>query len=365
MRRTWLRRWSWFIIVAALACALSALATARLLPDRYSAESIVIVPASSAGGPGEATNLATSYADLIPADRTILAEVARKIGRDSSDVYAHAAVTNDFNTSILRLSFSDRDPRVAISGARFLAQAVTGPTPVSPRIAPNSLAVVHLPTQATSRKMSSTKVAALGVILGVALAIVLILIVERTNGWIDDVEKLAAEAGCAASSLDQPSDRSIAALLDRWAALGGTPPVRVALFPVSEASERAASAVAERFSHDTLLTRLRAHRLAGTMTPQHDKQVVVEVGEVPGGESAAETLALNADVDVLVAVKGTRVADVRKTVSILEQFGARPAWALLVPSSQSTSRQAPVRTAQPVTSARTSESQGRRTSLGV
>ena len=112
-------------------------------PFTHAAQSVLFVPPTpTVGGPGnagEAANLATTYADLIPEDRVILQHVADRVGRDLDTVRARLAVTHDFDTSILRISFSDPDAEVALAGARVLADSVTGRRPVSTRIAPRSL----------------------------------------------------------------------------------------------------------------------------------------------------------------------------------------------------------------------------------
>jgi hypothetical protein len=248
-------------------------------------------------------------------------------------VRANATVTHDFDTAIMRLSLSDPDPKVAILGARTLATSIVGPKPVSPRITPKSLAIVHLPVDVSSQAMSPVQVAILGAILGIALAIVLIVAWERSGGRIDDVQTLSEEAGCASSSLAHASSQSMVALMRRWIDMGGAPPVRVVLFPVAPSSEAAAEAAAERLRRDRYLDELRSANLPDKR-PKSGDLITIEVGDTPGGESAAEALALTADVIVLVVVKGTRLSDLRETMNVLEQFGAVPAWALLAQSQR-------------------------------
>ena len=132
------------------------------VPLSHVAESVLLIPPTGGGGgpgnAGEASNLATSYADLIPADRAIAQSLARKIGRDPDVVESNISVTNDFNTTIVRLLFSDSYPAVALKGARFLAESVSGPAPVSAQIAPRSLTIVRLPSQVTSQAMGTKSV---------------------------------------------------------------------------------------------------------------------------------------------------------------------------------------------------------------
>lgn len=247
------------------------------------------------------------------------------------------SVTHDFDTSILRVSFADPDPAVALAGVKALADSVIGANPVSPRIAPRSLSLVHVPTAAVSQSMSWPKVAVLGIFFGLVLGLVLALALERTHRRIDDLEMLSAEMGCAVSSLAGASEATIVALLDRWHHIAEATPARIALLPVSPASAEAASGIAERLAPE----RVKNRRAAGSEKSRvtRDRNVVVEVGGMPGGASAGEQLALSADLVVLVAVEGVLAADVRKTLSVLETFGVSPSWALFAPSSEGRSRE--------------------------
>ena len=300
-------------------------------PFTYLAESIMVVPASprqtGPGLAGEASNLATTYADLIPEDRTLLENLATKLGLSVAEVRSAITVTHDFNTSLIRAGFSDLDPQVALSGARILAESVTGPSPVSPRVSPGSLAIVHLPTTATVGAMSKPKVVVLGLILGLALGLVLLLAWERADGRIDDVATFGAEAGCGASELESASDLSLAALLDRWSGMVDKTPTRIALLPVTTSAEAATAEAAQRLGQAGMPVRLVAG--AGATPAQQDARITLDVGGVPGSAAAGETLALTSDVIVLVAAKGSRLADLRSALAVLEQFGARPSWALL------------------------------------
>jgi hypothetical protein len=313
-------------------------------PFTYVAESIMVVPASprqtGPGLAGEASNLATTYADLIPEDRTLLEHLATKLGLSVADVRSSITVTHDFNTSLLRAGFSDLDPQVALSGAKILAESVTGPSPVSPRVSPGSLAIVHLPTTATVGAMSKPKVVVLGIILGLALGLVLLLAWERADSRIDDVATFGAEAGCGASELEGASDLSLAALLDRWAGMVDKTPTRIALLPVTTSAEAATAEAAQRLGQVGTPMRLVAG--AGATPAQQGARITLDVGGVPGSAAAGETLALTSDVIVLVATKGSRVADLRSALAVLEQFGARPSWALLAtPPAKPSSAGAP------------------------
>ena len=74
---------------------------------------------------------------------------------------------------------------------------------------------------------------------------------------------------------------------------------------------------------------LVANRLNALVGPTDDR---FEATGAPGGPSAGEGVALEADLAVIIARRGSRATDIRETVSILEQFGSPPRWALLVSS---------------------------------
>ena len=319
------------------------------VPFSHVAESVLLIPPTGGGGgpgnAGEASNLATSYADLIPADRAIAQSLAQEIGRDPDVVEANISVTNDFNTTIVRLLFSDSDPAVALKGARYLAESVSGPVPVSAQIAPRSLTIVRLPSQVTSQAMGTKSVALLGAILGTLLGFVLLLAWERSDPRIDDLETLVAELDCPTTSFEHVSDESKAALLDRWIALAGSEPAHVALLPVSANAEPAAIRTCDELVRVGSLTSRKISTPESSLSLQEapsltlqEAEIVLGLGGIPGSDRAGEGLAIHSDVSVLVVTKGTRIAELRRTLAVLEQYGVAPVWAVMastVPARQS------------------------------
>jgi capsular polysaccharide biosynthesis protein len=309
-------------------------------PLSHVAEAVLLIPPTAGGGgpgnAGEAANLATSYADLIPADRLIAQRLAQEIGGDPDVVESNITVTNDFNTTIVRLSFSDGDPQVALKGARFLAESVSGSAPVSPQIAPRSLTIVRLPSEVTSQAMGTPAVAVLGAILGAVLGVILLLAWERSDPRIDDLETLEAEIACPTTSLEHASPESTAALLDRWIALAGTEPAHVALLPVSANAEPAAVRACDELARVAQSSRRVSAVESPSPTPEA-APIVLGLGGIPGSDRAGEGLAIRSDVSVLVVTKGTRIADLRRTLGVLEQYGVAPVWAVMaqaVPARQ-------------------------------
>lgn len=331
---SWLRRHSAPVLGCAVACAGLAFAIATLLPDKNIAEAVVVVPSGGNSGltPGEASNLATTYANLIPEDRAILERTARGLGVDPVSVRSNLVVTHDFDTSILRLSFSNEDADLALRGSRLLAQSIAGPNPVSPRIAPNSLSVVAVPTDTFTQSIGSIPAAILGFVLGLVGGGLVMLAWERADARIRDPATLGAEVGCAATSFRGSADESIVALLERWTDIAPAMPVRIALLPATPAAEHPCARAAERLIQLAPRAQRQLVRV-GEDREHRDLDVVLDVGGAVGGPSAGERLARISDLIVLVVAMGTPVEDVQRALDVLHQFDARPDWALLVDRS--------------------------------
>jgi capsular polysaccharide biosynthesis protein len=326
---SWIRRRGGPVLACASACAMLALLIALVLPDEHTAEAVVVVPSGGRSGlsPGEASNLARTYANLIPEDRAILEIVATNLDLDPTRVREHMTVTHDFDTSILRLSFSDPDPAVAIRGSRAIARSIEGPTPVSQRIAPRSISVVAVPNATTTKSFAPIDAAVLGFLLGLVGGSVFVIAWDRADPRIRDAKTLGAEIGCPATSLRHASGESIVALLDRWVDLGGVTPLRVALLAAAPSAEDACMYAAERLVQVGPEAQRRVARI-GYPDVQTDPHVLLDVGGAVGGQAAGERLVRTADLIVLVVVDGTEVAGVRHALDVLDQFGSKADWAL-------------------------------------
>jgi hypothetical protein len=290
-----------------------------------------VVPSGGNTGlsPGEASNLATTYANLIPEDRAILQNAATKLGLGPAIVRHNLSVTHDFDTSILRLSYSDPDPTLAQRGSSVIAESIEGPKPVSPRIEPRTISVVALPNSTTTKSLDPPKAAVLGFILGLIGGGLLMLAWERSDARIRDAKALGAEIECPTSSIGQASDQSIVALLDRWADLGATTPLRVALLAATTSAEDDCVRAAQRLVQVGPRAQRNVARI-GEPAAQMDPQVLLDIGGAIGGLAAGERLVRIADLIVLVVVDGTAIDDLRRALEVLEQFGSRPDWALFV-----------------------------------
>jgi capsular polysaccharide biosynthesis protein len=292
-------------------------------PAGWAATAVVVASAGSSTSmnAGDANVLAKTYANLIPGDPDIMGRAARRTGLTRAVARERASVTAEFDTSLLRVRFQDARPDVAVAGARAIAEAASGPRPASPRISSRSLEAVELPTEATRASNLRRDAVPVAAILGLCLAVVLVLALERADSRIDDARTLGELAVCPATSLRATSIDAIVAVLERWERLSRSEPVRVGLLPATP------KLVAQTASAVQYLTAIRS-----TLTPS--SALTIEAGDVPGGAGAGERLAAACDVVVLVAAHGTRAAAVRRALRVLEEFGAPPNWALLVSRSR-------------------------------
>ncbi|HEU4658777.1 MAG TPA: hypothetical protein VFR97_14710 [Capillimicrobium sp.] len=289
----------------------------RAGPTSWRAEAVLLVsPSSASAAPGsaaEANSLARTYATILPEDRRIRRRVAAATGLSRSDVVDQLTVANDFETSVIRATFEDDHARTALRGVRALAAAATAPIPASPRITPASIRVVRVADHAEESTPLSGELIPVAVVLGLLLGLVLVVVWDRADPRVDDLDAVAAETFSPVSRLDGLTDAGAEALVERWRTLAGGHAPRVALVPVGRRGSRAAAYAARRFE---ALEMTGADRFLPAARP--------------GGPDAGERVAQSADLTVLVVVRGARRADVRRTVGVLEHFGAPPRWALLV-----------------------------------
>lgn len=331
-----LRR-GWVVLAAVAAVTAVAVAVGSARPGSTLAQAVGVVPAGatdeSPGNATQATQLAQTYVQAIPLDGAVLSAVGRAVGRSSSEVAARVTVVGDPETSVLLLRYEDSDRARALVGTNALLQAVTGDAPNARSVAPQSLVLVRGPRvlRETSAASDRTTVP-VGVLLGLVLGLVLIVAWERSDPRIDSAGELANAAGTPATALGDVAPGNIDALLERWRRLAGdgAGPHVVALLAGTRRAEplvaSAAHGLASLSASNGQLLRL------GTAppVPGSERGLVVVTGGAPGSPAAGEAVAADAAVVVVTVPRGARATELRESLHVLDQFGARPTWALLV-----------------------------------
>lgn len=341
-----LQRRGWVLLVTIVVAAVCANLVASARSKTYTAESTAVVAASNSADsvvtPDQANQLATTYAVLIPKDTAILRSVAAALGTSVPDVQDRLSVFNTSGTGLLTIDYRGTSLANSIAGATAALTAIAGAHPVSPNIIPGSVGGVQAPTKATYAR--SAPVLAVGVIVGIALGLLLIVAWERFDPRIDRPEDLSQEVGSPTSPVSAISESGVNALIARWQALAERGTSRIALVPVTPDVKADLPKVSLMFSQVQAMqgngngaeapwwTRTHAH-----IADSEDLTQPVRVGtpaviscEVPSADLTALRSIMDCDLVVLVARRGTPRATLRELLDSLTEFGVSPKWAIFL-----------------------------------
>jgi capsular polysaccharide biosynthesis protein len=302
---TEIRRRGWLVALATVLVMVVAWGVGKALPHEYSAEAVLVVRAGGplSAQPDASTSLAATYATVIPLDTSIQTALERALPGHKNPNFT---ATNDPNTAVLRVGFEAPTSTESINGTRAVAQAISGPNPMSETIAPDSVAIARLPTSA-SRSATAGELVAVGAVLGLLLGLVLVAFWRSRDARIDDLRELRHYLKCPSFEVDTRTSAGLRPLFNALAdATGDT----TAVVPCSRRQERAA---------DALCRILNNAFGAGHVTRT----------AVPGSEDAGELAAAATDTRILVITPGIRVAELEDAVEILGRFEASPSHAIL------------------------------------
>jgi capsular polysaccharide biosynthesis protein len=301
-----LRRRGWVVVLSVLVVVAAAWAVGKATTPSSSAEAVLVVHAAVplAEQPNASTQLAATYAVLIPLDSQIQEHVERALPNLEDESYT---VANDPNTAVLRLNFSARTGGQAIAGARVLAHAISGGSPVSGNIDPKTVAVASLPTSASGSGTSSTYLA-VAAILGVVLGLVLLGFWRPRDVRIDTLRELRRQLECPCLEVDLNTTTGLRPLFDALADISNRRTVAV---PAGEKYTSGAESLAR-----VLNSAFGEGR--------------VKVTAVPGSDEAGEVTAAAADTTIFVVSPGVRAVEVAAALDVLGRYDASPAYAILV-----------------------------------
>jgi capsular polysaccharide biosynthesis protein len=341
-----LQRRGWVLLVTVVVAAVCAFLVASLRGATYTAESTAVVAATSSPHavvtPDQANVLATTYAVLIPKDTAILNSMATTLGTSVSEVQERLSVFNTMGTALLVIDYKGTSADNAIAGATIALQAIAGAHPVTPNIIPGSVGAVQAPTIASASRGVPVLVA-IGVIVGIALGLLLIVAWERVDPRIDRPEDLSQEVGSPTSPVSEISESGADALIARWEALAEHGPSRIALVPVTPDVQADLPRVALRFSQVRgngngaeapwwNRTRARIADSEDLTQPVGIGTPMVIACKVPSADLTALRSIMDCDLVVLVARKGTPRAALRELLESLTEFGVSPKWAIFLGS---------------------------------
>ena len=317
-----MRRRGWVLGVAAISVALLAFATSRISGRGYRGQVVMLVnshpSAQSPGSATEAAKLALSYQSVIAQDVAVLTFVGHQVNRTAHDVQGRLSVVNPTDTALLQISYTDTTADAADLGANAAAASLTGPQPLGPALpGPGTLLLVksaHNPSQTGTPAATAL---ALGLFLGLVLGGVLMITWERADPRLDEPQD--ADFNIPVSLVQNLTAAGAGALIQRWTGLAMSDLARIALVPATAEAGSVAQPVARWLSGGAT---------GGVPGPGHAE--VVPAG-VPGSDDPGEAEALRSELTVLLVTSGTPRRGAIVAMDLLEHFGARPAWILMVP----------------------------------
>ena len=310
----WLFRRGLVLIVTVVVTTATAIAVSSAKQATYSSDAILLVnPGATSASPGssqEAQALAATFAGLIPSDNALLRAVASATGHSPAEVKAGTTVTVVNGTSLLDLRFTAHSPTGATTGVSAMSQAISGSRPATRAIPSGTITVVRDAGPPISHAQKPATAAALGLMLGLFLAAVIMIIWERADARIDKAGQITALLGVPARSLDSLNVDSAAAMLDHWKSSTQREGPKIALLSAVPGMNESTEDAGRRLG-----------RLAPGMQ--------LLVGGAPGEENG-DRVAQLADVTVLLVPREARVRAVQQSRDYLEQLGIQPNWALMV-----------------------------------
>ncbi len=306
------RRRAWVVLLCAILVVGASYAATRTLTRKFSAEAVMVVHANGplANQPDASTQMASTYATVIPLDPRIQRAVERMVPDTSG---ASFTTTDDPSTAVLRVVYESPSRADAIIGAIAVAHAVTTPKKITSTITPGTVSVVRLPTKASGSPTTTTDILIAAGVLGLLLGFVLLAFWRPRDLRIDDVGDLRRHLDCPCLKVDGRGGATLDALIESFSAAGVEGPVTV--LPVSKRERRSAELL-----HTMLVGSLGAQgtRLAG----------------VPGSEEAGELVVAGSNALVVVVTPGTRIVVLLRAIDLLARYRADPAFAVLMRASR-------------------------------
>lgn len=300
------RRRSWVVILSIVLVGAVTWGVTTVISRSYTAESILVVRAGGplAAQPDASTKLAATYATLIPLDTGVQEAVERSLPDQRNSSFT---ASNDANTALLRANYKAPNAGLAIAGARAVARAISGGKPASASIAPNTIAIVRLPSRATGSASTPAEIVLVGAVLGLLLGLILVAFWRSRDIRIDDVRELRQQLRCPCFDVGARSSTGLSTLAETLASTSGI----ISILPSTPRDQHAESRLLEQ------LVKIAPGERFLSAGP-------------PGSEQAGELTAVAADSLLLVVSTGARAAELDEAVDILERYGVTPSYAALV-----------------------------------
>ncbi|MGA8372841.1 MAG: hypothetical protein WB765_22125, partial [Acidimicrobiales bacterium] len=225
----WLKRRGWLLALAVVAGIAGGTWAANHQTVSYQARSTMVVQSgASAIGPGgaaEASQLAITYATVIPTDTAILQQAADRLGITEATLSSRLTVSVETGTAVFVIAYKAPTSTEAVAGAAEVARVVGGTGLPTSTIPTGTVSVVDLATTASSGASLAKHGKELGGVLGLIVGLILAIAAERADPRVDTAEDLASVVGVPASLVPDdlsPEELSRAIAIDPAGAGGVT-----------------------------------------------------------------------------------------------------------------------------------------------
>lgn len=325
-----LRRRAWLLLLGVLAGTGGGAFASMHGAVSYGATAVLEVTGpsvtSAASQAQGAAQLAVTYAALIPSDQALLRHLAARLGSTPSALTHQLDVQAESGTALIEVRFTASSPSSALAGANDVADALTSTGLQGRAVAPGTVTVVSSARTASRSGTLHKYGLPLGVVLGLAVGAGAVVVAERADRRVDDIETLAQVAGCDATCV--PGGISCAELARSLARSGEGAVTVVPLRPqeLGLAGDLAHALEEER--------RARAGDGGG---PQ-------QVGVAQPLTSSSELLGTDGGRTVLVVAPGARAGAVRQAADRLRLVGREPTMAVLASRARASTQQRAVGT---------------------
>lgn len=349
-----LRRRALVVLFAAALGMFGAWAVSSTQQTTYRARAVVAVPVfnppsddpaadPNLGRPLDASRLALSYASLIPEDLSIFQAVSNETGIALDVLIKAITVENTLDTPLIEVVVVGTTADDVAATMASLVAAVTGPTPASASIAPDSLQTVRIEAPVASSSISPMVAMLAGLVLGAAIGGVVAVFWERSQPRIDTASEVNTLIGFPAHDTRPVADESGAWILRRWSDMAGDAG-RVLVVPCKPTKLAKVSSIVAALSEPVNIAAVdRPQTGSPSDTAVQDlvitvpgpdggslhRPLVVRLTHLPGNSNNIPPKVDQAGVVVMTIPRGTRIAEVGAAVDLLASAGLTPAWAIV------------------------------------
>lgn len=220
---------------------------------------LIAAPSSTGGDALAANRLAANYVGLISEDSQVIDFAAARAGMTSGELRSQLRVTNDFNTSLVRVTVQGSDYAQSRRAVLGIVRAVAGPRPITDKVAPSTLEVTRLPGADAGDSGGVGTAPIVGGLLGLLVAAAMAWAIGRRNPRVRDAATVRELFGVPVLDLEQWTPQVGRSLTSRWASAGATDVVLLSTSGATDAVSEALAQALDGLGHGRMDVSFRSH----------------------------------------------------------------------------------------------------------